>query len=354
MAQVKRDNMQARGEAWAAEDEAKFKAPIRAHYETQGHPYYASARLWDDGVIDPAQTRRTLALALVGQPERADRTDAFRLVQDVMGMSGILHTIDARGVATLTLNRPERHNAFDDVLIGEITATLEGFAGDRAVRVVVLRSAGASFSAGADVQWMRRVADYTETENREDSARLSLLMHTLDRLPKPTLAVVQGAAYGGGVGLAACCDIVLASFRARFSLSEVRLGLIPAVISPYVIAAIGARQARRYFLTAEIIDAARALQIGLAHELAEPDALDARAEAIVTTLLQQAPGAQAEAKDLVFLCASRATDDALRQETAHRIAARRATPEGREGLSAFLEKRAPRLADGIAQCSPKS
>ena len=256
-------------------------------------------------------------------------------------MSGILHTVDGRGVATLTLNRPERHNAFDNVLIGEITAALDECARAPAVRVVVLRSTGASFSAGADVQWMRRVAEYSEAENRADSARLGLLMHTLDRLPKPTIAVVQGAAYGGGVGLAACCDIVLASTRARFALSEVKLGLIPSVISPYVIAAIGARQARRYFLTAEMMDAARALQLGLVHDVAEPDALDARAEAIVATLLQLAPGAQTEAKDLVFLCAGRVTDDALREETAHRIAARRATQEGREGLSAFLEKRAP-------------
>ena len=256
-------------------------------------------------------------------------------------MSGVLHSLDARGVATLTLNRPERHNAFDDVLIAELTRALDICAADPSVRVVVLRSTGASFSAGADVQWMRRVADYTEAENREDSARLGRLMHVLDRLPKPTVAVVQGAAFGGGVGLAACCDIVLASSRARFALSEVKLGLIPAVISPYVIAAIGARQARRYFLTAETLDAKQALQIGLVHEIAEPDALDTRAEALLTTLLQLAPGAQAEAKDLVFLCEGRATDDTLRRETAHRIAARRATPEGREGLSAFLEKRVP-------------
>ena len=256
-------------------------------------------------------------------------------------MSGVLHSVDRRGVATLTLNRPERHNAFDDVLIGEMTAALTECAASAAVRVVVLRSTGASFSAGADVQWMRRVAAYSEAENRADSAKLSLLMHTLDRLPKPTVAVVQGAAYGGGVGLAACCDIVLASTTARFALSEVKLGLIPAVISPYVIAAIGARQARRYFVTAEIMDAARALQLGLVHEISEPDALDERAEALVATLLQHAPGAQTEAKDLVFLCEGRTTDDALSQQTAHRIAARRATPEGREGLSAFLEKRAP-------------
>jgi methylglutaconyl-CoA hydratase len=256
-------------------------------------------------------------------------------------MSGILHDIDARGVGTITLNNPERHNAFDDRLIADMTAVLEGFAADPGVRVVVLRSTGRSFSAGADLNWMRRVAEYTEADNLRDAAALGRLMHRLDRMPKPTLAVVQGAAYGGGVGLAACCDIVLASSLAKFATTEVRLGLIPAVISPYVIAAIGARQARRYFLTADIMPAETAHRIGLVHELAAPDALDARAEAIIDTLLQQAPGAQAEAKALVFLCEGRATDDALQEETALRIARRRATAEGREGLQAFLEKRAP-------------
>jgi methylglutaconyl-CoA hydratase len=256
-------------------------------------------------------------------------------------MSGILQDIDARGVATLTLNNPERHNAFDDTLIADMTAVLDDFAADRAIRVVVLRSTGKSFSAGADLNWMRRVADYTEADNRRDAVALGRLMHTLDRLPKPTLAVVQGSALGGGVGLVACCDIVVASTTAKFATTEVRLGLIPAVISPYVINAIGARHARRYFLTAEVIPADTAHRIGLVHELAEPDALAARADAMIDTLLQQAPGAQAEAKALVFLCEGSAVDTALQDQTAQRIAQRRATPEGREGLQAFLEKRAP-------------
>jgi methylglutaconyl-CoA hydratase len=258
-----------------------------------------------------------------------------------MAMSGILHHFDPRGVATITLNNPERHNAFDDTLIADMTGVLDGFAADPAIRVVVLRSTGKSFSAGADLNWMRRVADYTEADNRRDAAALGRLMHTLDRLPKPTLAVVQGAALGGGMGLAACCDIVLASTAAKFATTEVRLGLIPAVISPYVINAIGARHARRYFLTAEVIPAEIAHRIGLVHELATPDTLEARAAAMIDTLLQHAPGAQAEAKALVFLCEGRAADDALQSETAQRIARRRATPEGREGLQAFLEKRAP-------------
>jgi methylglutaconyl-CoA hydratase len=256
-------------------------------------------------------------------------------------MDGVGHTMDARGVAVVTLNNPARHNAFDDALIADLTGVLERYAADAAARVVVLRSSGKSFSAGADLHWMRRVATYSEADNIRDAEALGRLMHTLDRMPKPTVAVVQGPAYGGGVGLVACCDVALASTAVRFATTEVRLGLIPAVISPYVINAIGARQARRYFLTAEMIDAATALRIGLVHELAEPDMLEARAEAVIATLLQQAPGAQADAKDLVFLCQGRAVDDALRAETARRIAHCRATPEGREGLSAFLEKRAP-------------
>jgi methylglutaconyl-CoA hydratase len=258
-----------------------------------------------------------------------------------MQMSGVLQSIDDRGVAVMTLNNPDRHNAFDDALIGEMTRILDDFSANDAIRVVVLRSTGKSFSAGADLQWMRRMADYTEGENRRDAEALGRLMFTLDRLLIPTMAIVQGASYGGGVGLAACCDIVLASTAAKFATTEVRLGLIPAVVSPYVINAIGARHARRYFQTAEIIDAETALRIGLVHELAEPEGLEARAEAMIATLLQQAPGAQAEAKELVFLCEGRALNGDLRSETTDRIASRRATDEGKEGLSAFLEKRAP-------------
>ena len=201
----------------------------------------------------------------------------------------ILVTHDPSGVATLTLNRPERHNAFDDALIATITESLERLGADASVRAVVLRSTGKSFSAGADLEWMRRVAQYDEAANRADAAALARLMHTLDRLPKPTLALVQGAAYGGGVGLVACCDIAIASDSAKFALTEVRLGLIPAVISPYVIQAIGPRQARRYFTTAEIIPAARAAEIGLVHEVVPPAELDARGEAVLAALLDGAP-----------------------------------------------------------------
>jgi methylglutaconyl-CoA hydratase len=256
-------------------------------------------------------------------------------------MAALILQTDTRGVATLVLNRPERHNAFDDSLISELTEALLEISADESVRAVVLRGNGKSFSAGADLDWMRRVAGYTEADNRQDAAALALLMHTLDRMPKPTIALVQGAAYGGGVGLVACCDIAIAAGDAKFSLSEVRLGLIPAVISPYVVAAIGPRQARRYFQSAEVITATRAREIGLVHEVVEPDGLADAAEAVLAKLLEAAPGAQAQAKDLVVLCTSRQIDEALLAETGHRIAAQRASAEGREGVSAFLEKRLP-------------
>jgi methylglutaconyl-CoA hydratase len=183
-------------------------------------------------------------------------------------MSGsLLETIDERGVMTLTLNRPERHNCFDDALITGLLASLKRLEGDAKVRAVVLASTGRSFSAGADLEWMRRMADQSFETNLADASRLAALMHTLDRLPKPTLALVQGPAYGGGVGLVACCDVAIASERASFALSEVTLGLTPATISPYVINAIGGRWARRYFQSAEVFTAARAKDIGMVHEV---------------------------------------------------------------------------------------
>ena len=253
----------------------------------------------------------------------------------------LLETIDPRGIATLTLNRPERHNAFDDTLIADLAATL-GRLGQRVdVRAVVLASTGPSFSAGADAEWMRRMAGYSENANRADAAALAGMLHTLDRLPKTTIALVQGAAYGGGVGLVACCDIVIAAEGARFSLSEVKLGLTPATISPYVINAIGARWARRYFQTGEVFGATRAQAIGLVHEVVADDGLEESKEQVVGALLQGAPGAQADAKALVYLAEARPVDAALGQETVRRMAARRASAEGREGLAAFLEKRPP-------------
>lgn len=261
-------------------------------------------------------------------------------------METILQARDERGVATVRLNRPEVHNAFDDVLIAALTAALERLGDDPSVRAVVLCGAGRSFSAGADLDWMRRMAAQSFAANVADAAGLAKLMHTLDRLPKPTLALVQGAAYGGGVGLVACCDIAIASMRASFCLSEVKLGLTPATIAPYVVSAIGPRWARRLFQTAEAIDAERAREIGLVHEVVEELELAAAGEKVLAALLQGAPGAQADAKDLVFLCESRAVDADLSAETGRRIAVRRACDEGREGVSAFLDKRAPAWRQG--------
>ncbi|HVJ55438.1 MAG TPA: enoyl-CoA hydratase/isomerase family protein [Aliidongia sp.] len=253
----------------------------------------------------------------------------------------LIFDTDARGVATITFNRPRLHNAFDDKLIAELDQVLAGYGADPRVRVIVLRGAGKSFSAGADLDWMRRMADYSYEENVRDAKVLARLLSTLDRLPKPVIGLVQGAAYGGGVGLAAACDIVIASEDASFCLSEVKLGLIPSAISPYVVAAIGARQARRWFVTAEVIGAERARDIGLVHELVPHDQLETTLNGVLAAIFQGAPEAQAEAKDLVFLVANRPVDEALLDETGRRIAVRRASAEGREGVQAFLAKRKP-------------
>jgi methylglutaconyl-CoA hydratase len=246
-----------------------------------------------------------------------------------------------RGVGTIRMNRPEVHNAFDDLLITELTTELRRLDQAEDVRVIVLAANGKSFSAGADLNWMKRMARYTEEENLRDARALAGLMRTLSGLRKPSIARVQGAALGGGVGLVACCDIAIAADPASFSLSEARLGLIPSVISPYVIAAMGERAARRYFLTAERFDAREAHRIGLVHEVVALEALDTKVTQIVAELLKNGPKAVAASKDLVRLARARAIDDALVEETARRIAAIRVSPEGREGINAFLDKRPP-------------
>ncbi|CAK0745523.1 methylglutaconyl-CoA hydratase [uncultured Gammaproteobacteria bacterium] len=258
-----------------------------------------------------------------------------------MSEAKILSAVRPDGVGVVTLNRPEVHNAFNDQVIAELTVTLRQLGDNPAVRAVVLRAAGRSFSAGADLGWMKRMASYRHEENVADAMALADLMFTLDRLPKPTIAAVQGAAFGGGVGLVACCDIAIAAQDAVFSLSEVKLGLIPAVISPYVLAAIGPRAARRWFLTGERFDAAEALRLGLVHQVVPREALDAAVEAMIVSLDAGGPQAQAAAKELIFAIAGRPVDAALGHDTAERIAGRRASPEGREGVGAFLDKRPP-------------
>ena len=245
------------------------------------------------------------------------------------------------GIAQISLARPEVHNAFDDTLIAELTTTLEMLDRDPSVRVVVLTGSGTSFSAGADLGWMRRMAQASEAENRADSMRLARLMRVLDGLSKPTIARVNGAAFGGGVGLIACCDIAIAVETATFALSEVKLGLVPAVISPYVIAAIGAREARRWFQSAESFNAAEAKRIGLLHVIESPGMLDVGIQRQCNLLLKAAPTAVAEAKLLVRRVAQSADADAMDAANADLIARLRMSPEGQEGLSAFLDKRKP-------------
>ncbi len=263
-----------------------------------------------------------------------------------MANDSLLTTIDDLGRATLTLNRPELHNAFDDQLIADMTRILQGFANDSQVRLVILAAAGKSFSAGADLGWMQRMADYSHAENLADAEALANLLRTLNDLPKPTIALVQGAAYGGGVGLVAACDLVLATPKASFCLSEVKLGLIPAVISPYVVAAIGSRAARRYCISAERFSVERALQLGLVHELVAMDELTTEADRLSRLLLKNGPQAMAAAKKLVADVANHPLDSELIAETAERIATTRASDEGREGLAAFLEKRRPNWTKG--------
>jgi methylglutaconyl-CoA hydratase len=253
----------------------------------------------------------------------------------------ILTEIDS-GVGIITLNRADRHNAFDDGLIGELSEAINIMAAEPAVRVVVISSTGKSFCAGADLNWMKRMAGYSSEESLRDSEAMAEMFRRIAQCPKPVVARVQGAAYGGGVGLVAACDIAIGTFDAQFSLTEVKLGLIPAVISPHVIAAIGERYARRYMLTAERFSAAEAYRIGLLHEMVVDDAgLDEAVGEIVETLLKNGPKALEECKALIAAVAWKPLSPDIIQDTARRITRLRASNEGREGMSAFLEKRKP-------------
>ena len=258
-------------------------------------------------------------------------------------MADTLLLLVERGVATLTLNRPEIHNAFDDRLIAALAERYRALEADPAVRAVVLAGSGASFSAGADLNWMRRMAGYTEAENIADARALAELLRLIDRLSKPTIARVQGSAFAGGLGLIAVHDIVIAASSAEFAVTEVRIGLIPAVISPYLVRAIGAREARRLFLTAERFSADEARRIGLVHDVVAPDALDAAVERYVAALRRNSGQAMAATKALVE-AVDRPIDAALIEHTVRGIAAQRASADGVEGLSSFLEKRKPRWA----------
>jgi len=244
-------------------------------------------------------------------------------------------------VATVTLNRPDLRNAFNEGAIAELARVFDELGRNDAVRAIVLAANGPSFCAGADLNWMKKMAGYSHDENEADAMRLAEMLRTIYLCPKPTVARVQGDCYAGGMGLVAACDIVVASEAAGFCLSEVKLGLIPATISPYVIKAMGEQAARRYFLTAERFDAAEAQRIGVAHAVVAPEALDATVAGIVKALVNNSPHAVRQAKTLVREIVGQPVDDALLLDTAGRIAAIRASTEGREGVASFLEKRKP-------------
>ncbi|MRW90261.1 enoyl-CoA hydratase/isomerase family protein [Duganella sp. FT80W] len=244
-------------------------------------------------------------------------------------------------VATVTLNRPDVRNAFNETSISEIKQAFSELGEDAALRAIVLAANGPAFCAGADLNWMKKMAGYTHAENHADALQLAEMLRAIYLCPKPVVAKVQGDCYAGGMGLVAACDIIVAVDEAQFCLSEVKLGLIPATISPYVIKAMGENAARRYFLTAERFGAREALRIGFAHEVVAADALDAKVAEIVKTLVNNSPHAVQQAKTLVREVSGQAVSDALLADTAERIAQIRASDQGREGVASFLEKRKP-------------
>jgi len=252
----------------------------------------------------------------------------------------VLLDIDARGVATLTLNRPKLHNAFDDVMIRQLLDHLKSLHTKKVVRVLVLKGEGASFCAGADLHWMKRSVDFTEAENQEDARSLSLLMQTLDNMPMPTVAYVHGAVFGGGVGLVACCDMAFGDFETRFSLSEVRLGLVPAVIGPYVMRAIGERQVRRFFLSGERFDAIKAKSIGLLHDVVNRADADSFLDHYVEEMLSCGPKAVKRAKKMIQDL-SGGMSEQNRRMTIELIADVRMSEEAQTGLNAFFKKESP-------------
>jgi len=253
----------------------------------------------------------------------------------------VLLGIDDDGIATVTINRPETHNAFNQEVIAELTTAFKKVHANAAVRAMILCSNGKSFSAGADLNWMRDMVGYSLQENQADAAKLAEMFYTLYHLNKPTIARVQGAAFGGAVGLIACCDIAIGSRMSKFCLSEVKLGLIPATISPYVVKAIGARMAKRYFVSAEVFSSRRARRIGLLSETVSETELDSSIYDITAQIIKNGPQAVSDAKALVDLVDNQPITPALIEKTSMLIAQTRVSPEGQEGLSAFLEKRKP-------------
>ncbi|MGD9658747.1 MAG: enoyl-CoA hydratase-related protein [Methylocystis sp.] len=256
-------------------------------------------------------------------------------------MTALLQSIDAKGVATLTLNRPEKRNALDSELIGLIKDAVEAFDARADIRIITLEGAGDYFCAGGDIGSMIRVARNSPNANEQDALALARMLHALDTVSKPTIALAKGVVVGGGVGLLACCDVVIAADDASFSLNEVRLGLLPAIVSPFLIRAMGLRQLRRYALTGERFSAAEAQRLGLVHRVTPRLELGLAHGAAVADLLRGAPDAQADVKSFLAECDGHGVEAELLREAAHRLAARRSSAEAQEGLSAFLEKRQP-------------
>ncbi len=249
--------------------------------------------------------------------------------------------IETGALARVTLNRPDVRNAFNDDVIAEITQAFTQLGADPQVRAIVLAAEGAAFCAGADLNWMRRMADYTPAENLADAAKMAEMMRVIYACPKPTVARIQGDVYAGGIGLVACCDMAVSVASAKFCLSEVKLGLYPATISPYVVRAMGARAAHRYFLTAERFSAQEALRIGFVHEVVNAAELDAKVSELSQALLSVGPNAVRQCKALLQDVAGREIEAALIERTVSAIGNVRASPEGREGVQSFLQKRKP-------------
>ena len=272
----------------------------------------------------------------------------------VLTSKEVLYTISDNGVATVTFDNAEKHNAFDDVIIKTLTDIFNDIAKRDDIKVMVLAANGKSFSAGADLGWMKRMAGYSYEDNLKDANALAQMLKALNFLPQATIAKIQGAAFGGAVGLASCCDIVIASNKASFCLSEVKLGLIPATISPYVVNAIGLKASRRYFQTAERFFSDKAMQLGLVDEVVEPESLTPAVEQMITTLLGNSPEAMRQAKQLAFDVAYQDINEELLNDTSARIASIRVSTEGQEGLSAFFEKRSPSWQKNASELSIKA
>ena len=256
-------------------------------------------------------------------------------------MNAPIEIVKEDGIATVTLNRADKHNAFDDSIIEQMTSAFRNIDADDSIRVMILAAKGKYFSAGGDLTWMKRMASYSYDENLADARALAKMLSTLNFLSKPTIARVQGGAFGGAVGLVSCCDIAIATPNASFSLSEVKIGLIPATIAPYVVAAIGERAARRYFITAERFSAEQALKLGLVHEIREETELDKHIVQLTEQIKNNSPTAVTAAKKVAIDVSHADIDERLIEDTSERIAAIRVSENGQEGLSAFLEKRSP-------------